>query len=237
MDDLEFRRTVLAEPNNEDPQVKAAAQADPAKQAFINDVRRLDDQIKQALEVEVPDNLAQRLILRQSIDSHNQTRRRNKVHLALAASLAFAVGIAFQSIYTPVTGPNLGTYTLAHLGHEIQHLHNANEQSSLAQINVKLARYGGRFDKPIGKPVFANYCDFDGVTSLHLIYEDAEQNRISVFITPENGRFDFVEEFANEHFFGQGLAYKEAQVMVVGKDKQKLKVFTQKVDDSLNWEI
>ena len=58
MDDLEFRRTVFAEPFSEDQRIQAAITADPQKQAFVNDVRRFDTELKQALDVAVPENLA-----------------------------------------------------------------------------------------------------------------------------------------------------------------------------------
>lgn len=237
MDDLEFRRSVFAEPFSDDERMQAAAANDPLKQAFLNDVRQFDDKLKHALHVDVPEHLAERLILRQTIESHQQSRRRNKIHLALAASVAFAIGLSVQTLNTPFVQLNLGQHSLAHLDHEIEYLHEAQEVTTLEQVNLKLARFGGQFEQSVGKTVFANYCDFGGVTSLHLIYEDAEQNRITVFITPKDGNFDFVKQFSDEQYVGKSLSYEGAEVTVVSEDPQVLKAYSKKIDESLNWEI
>ena len=119
----------------------------------------------------------------------------------------------------------------------MQHLHGAQEVNTLEQVNVKLARFGGHFKQSVGKTVFANYCDFEGVTSLHLIYEDENKNRVSVFVTPKNGNFDFVKDFSNDQFIGKGLSYGDAHVTVVGEDQQILEQYSQKISQNLDWEI
>jgi hypothetical protein len=237
MDDLEFRRSVFAEPSSDDKRMRDAAANDPIKQAFLNDVRHFDDTLKQALNIEVPLHLADRLILRQAIESHKDGKQRTKVHLAIAASVAFAIGVTVQMAFAPFAPQNIGSHTLAHLEHEVQHLRTAQQSNSFEQVNVKLARFGGQFKKSIGKAVFANYCDYEGVTSLHLIYEDENQNRISVFVTPKDGNFDFVSEFGNRDYIGKGLSYKNARVTVVGENERITSQYTKKVDQSLNWAI
>jgi hypothetical protein len=236
MDDLEFRRAVYAEPFSEDEQLQQAATDDPSKQAFVKEMRQFDDKLSAALQVEIPENMAERLLLRQTLESHSQNKRRGRVHLALAASVAFAIGISVQLFYSPFTNPNIGTYSLAHVEHGISHLYNANEQNSLAQVNAKLARFGGKFDRSMGEVVFANYCQFDGITSLHLILQSSE-GRVSVFVTPADANFEFVDEFSNERFVGKGLAFDKAQITIVGDRNKPIDNFTKKLEESLSWEI
>ena len=89
MDDLEFRRTVMAEPNSKDPKiqqkVQQAANSDSSKQAFLDEMRQFDDNLSAALKVDVPENLSERLILRQTLESHNHNRRRTYSYIAIAA--------------------------------------------------------------------------------------------------------------------------------------------------------
>ncbi len=236
MDDLEFRRTVYADPHTEDAQVKQSAEQDKGKQAFIDDMRAFDGKLANALKVPVPENLCERLILRQSLESHKQDRRRTRWHIAMAASVAFAVGLTVHMLYQPFAGDSIGTYSLAHVNHGIDHLYNANENNSVDQLNVKLARFGGHFNSAMGKAIFSNYCDFAGVTSLHLIFEN-ELGRISVFVTPADADFKFVEDFSDEHFVGKALAYERAMVTIVGDKDKPLGDFTQRLKDNISWEI
>jgi hypothetical protein len=241
MDDLEFRRSVYADPSSKDEALKAAAKADPAKQAFLNEMRQFDDKLASALKVDVPDNLAQRLILRQALESHAQQRRRIPVYLAMAASIAFAIGLSFQMFNTSVDPvQDLGHYSLAHLADEIKYLNNATEQNTLAQVNGKLASFGGKLtggqDGIFGKAIFANYCDFGGITSLHLIYQ-SPQGRMSVFVTPSDSGIDFNQTFGDEQYSGVGLNFEKAHVSVVGNEKQAVAEFSSQLKNNISWEI
>ena len=75
MDELTFRRTIYAEPNTTDPDVIQAAKDDPAKQAFWDEVKAMDAQIAQAMNIPVPENFADKLILRQGLDEFSQKRQ------------------------------------------------------------------------------------------------------------------------------------------------------------------
>ena len=63
--------------------------ADPAKQKFVQDIDKLDDKIAQALNIPVPEDLCNKLILRQTMASHQQQKRKSHIRLAMAASVAF----------------------------------------------------------------------------------------------------------------------------------------------------
>ena len=245
MDDLEFRRTVMAEPNSKYPEtqqkVQQAANSDSSKQAFLDEMRQFDDNLSAALKVDVPENLSERLILRQTLESHNHNRRRTYSYIAIAASIAFTLGLSFQFLALPENvNENLGTHSLNHLAHERGYLATANEINTLAQVNSKLARFGGQM-KPqlassLGEPVFVNYCDFAGVTSLHLIYQTPE-GRMSVFVAPSNSDIPFVSDFSDDNYIGKGLAFSKAHISVLGKDKQAVQDFSQKVEKSIDWSI
>lgn len=236
MDDLEFRRTVYADPHTEDADVNQSASESPSKQAFLDEMKTFDDNLTKALKVPVPENMAERLILRQSLESHHAERKRTRVHIALAASVAFAIGISAQVFFLPGASGDIGSYSLAHVNHGIDHLYSAHEDNSVADVNLKLARFGGKFGQNMGKAVFSNYCNFNGVLSLHLIYDSAE-GRVSVFVTPANAEFEFVEEFGDERFVGRAMAFQKAHITVVGDKDKPLAGFVKKVEDNIVWEI
>ena len=97
MDDLQFRRSLYADPKSTDADILKAIQEDPSKQAFANDLDLFEQSLKSALDVEVPDDLANKLILRQTMADHTKQKKKYRVQLALAASVVFAVGITMNT--------------------------------------------------------------------------------------------------------------------------------------------
>ena len=71
MDDLQFRRSMYADPKSADKAMQEAINEDHAKQRFAKELEILDDKILAAMKVPVPDDLYDRLILRQTMVSHH----------------------------------------------------------------------------------------------------------------------------------------------------------------------
>ena len=66
MDELEFRRRLYADPNELDEQLSSYVAQDAQREKLVADLQSLDKRLEQALNIEVPDNLAERIILNQS---------------------------------------------------------------------------------------------------------------------------------------------------------------------------
>ena len=56
MDELEFRRTLYADPYCKDDKVLAAIAGDPKKQVFCKELKQLDKNMQQASQVKIPDD-------------------------------------------------------------------------------------------------------------------------------------------------------------------------------------
>ena len=54
MDDLEFRRRIYADPKHQDSELKQAMLQDPAKRKFPEHMQQFDNQIEDALKIDVP---------------------------------------------------------------------------------------------------------------------------------------------------------------------------------------
>lgn len=67
MDDLEFRRRTIAQPNDLEKELLEFAKESSQRQSFINDMKDFDKQIQDALDIPVPDNLAERILLNTSL--------------------------------------------------------------------------------------------------------------------------------------------------------------------------
>jgi len=213
MDELEFRRRIYADPETTDSEVVEAAKADDSKRHFWNEQKQLDKQLKQALKVDVPDDLANKLIWQQSADEFTRYKRRSRWYLAMAASVAFTVGIALTMWHhKPIS---IGGQALAHMQYaEMEHAHSLLPVD-LNMVNAKLASFGASFNEMLDGVEVANYCHLSTVRSLHLIV-DTPQGKMSVFVVPERGDVTVPSEFEDKQYRGESLKLQRANVMIVG---------------------
>ncbi|MCU7555163.1 DUF3379 domain-containing protein [Alteromonas sp. ASW11-19] len=232
MDELEFRRRVYANPDTTDQDVVAAATADPAKMAFWQEQKQLNRALADTARIDVPPDLAHRLIWQQSANEFVRQRKRNKWYVALAASVAFAIGLSITLL--PQQSVSLGNEALVHMQYaETEQAHSVLPVD-LAQINAKLAGFGASFTDMIGDVKVANYCHLQSVRSLHLIMRTS-QGTVSVFIVPPRDDVDLPAQFADERYHGQAVNMQRANIMVVGDKHADLAPVMEKVRRSMRF--
>jgi len=237
MDDLHFRKSIYADPQTSDDAIIEAMNADPAKKKFAQDIDKLDDKIAQALQIPVPDELYNKLILRQTMAIHQQQKKKTRVHLALAASVAFAMGLTFNFMQVSNAYTNMGDYALAHVNHEAQYFSNNDEAKvTLASLNQKMAAFNGSFEQKLGELIAANYCRFDGMKSLHLVFQ-GESSPVTVFIIPQSDELEFKANFAENQLKGKSIKYKDANIIVVGDKKESLRKWQENIEKNVRWSI
>ena len=216
MDELEFRRILYADPNCTDEEVLAAIADDPKKQAFYKELKQLDKEMHQASQIKVPDDLVHKLILRQTMASHKSSKVRNRIQLAMAASVAFVVGVSF-TMWQQNNLLDLSKQAIAHVHYEGDYALQAQENVSLQQVNAKLAKFGGEFSEDIGRVYYANFCDFENVRSLHMVLE-GENGKVSVFVVPHNNAYLAEGSSSDTRYSSQAIDLKRASIIVVGEE-------------------
>lgn len=237
MDDLQFRRIILADPNNQDPEFIEAKNADATRQKLSQDVDALDNKIAQALSVDVPDELCNKLILRQTMDSHRLQKRKSRIHLALAASVAFAFGLTLNFMQASSAYSGLDGYALAHVYHEQDAFNNNSDaRVSLASLNTKMAAFNGSFLGNVGELISADYCRFDSVKSLHLVYQ-GEHSPVNVFIVPNRDDVKFSSQFSDSLYRGKASTFGAQNVIVVGDKTEPLEKWQQNLSKNITWSI
>lgn len=216
MDELEFRRTLFADPNSTDERILAAIVDDPKKQEFSNELKQLDKNMGLASQVKVPDDLVHKLILRQTMQSHKSSKNRHRIQLAMAASVAFVVGVSF-TMWQQSNLLDLSKQAIAHVEQEGSYALDAQENISLQQVNAKLARFGGEFSEDIGRVSYANFCDFENVRSLHMVVE-GEYGKVSVFVVPHDDTYRSEGSSRDKKYSSQAIDLKRASIIVVGEE-------------------
>ncbi|MEJ6522304.1 DUF3379 domain-containing protein [Shewanella mangrovisoli] len=222
MDELKFRRQAYEDPHNQDPEFVAQMQENAEYQAFVAELKGLDAKITHALKVDVPEDLADKLILRQQLQQHHKQRRQTGFLVAMAASIAFIVGISFSLLRL---GPvDLAEHALAHVYHEGVAL-QVDQNVNFSQVNAQLASLKhlehAKFTGQPGKVYYTSYCDFQGVKSLHLVLQ-AEKGKVTLFIVPIEKRMVLDNTFADGKYQGMGFEAGDAYILLVGEDHTDL---------------
>ncbi|WP_189637837.1 DUF3379 family protein [Thalassotalea sp. HSM 43] len=237
MDELEFRRRLYSDPNSKDNELLNAIEADPSRKKFAKELKSLDDKIDSVLRVDVPEDLADRLILRQSLDSHSQRQRKSRWHLAVAASVAFIVGISVSYMAITPSHSSIADYSLAHYHHEAGNFaHSGDSKYTLTSFNKSVAGLDVSFTDKLGKLVSVDECFFDGMNSVHLVFEGLYDN-VTVFIIPKNEHLAQSEQFADQSVKGISRQYSKGGVIIMGDVKEPLEQWQQKIDETIEWSI
>ncbi len=237
MDDLQYRRSIYADPTCQEKYVVAAQQADPAKKEFAQELQQLDARLKQAMKVPVPDGLCEKLILRQTLASHQQKKRKSRVHLALAASIVIIAGLVVSYLQFSSSYTNLGDYALAHVYHEQEDFSNHDKaQVSLASLNQKMTTFNGNFNQSLGQLISAHYCRFDGMKSLHLVFKGITDT-VTVFVVPKNEQLSFSENFSDSKLQGESIGFKNANIIVVADKNESLSKWQRAISDNIIWSV
>ena len=232
MDELEFRRRIYADPETTDGDVVEAAKADESKRSFWNEQKQLDKQLKQALKVDVPEDLASKLIWQQSTDEFNRYKRRSRWYLAMAASVAFTVGIGLTMWYhQPLS---IGGQALAHMQYAEMESAHSLLPADLDMVNAKLASFGGSFSEMLDGVEVVNYCHLSTVRSLHLIV-NTPQGKMSVFVVPERVDVTVPNAFSDDHYHGESIKMKHANVMIVGDKDADLSEMKKAVSERIQF--
>lgn len=233
MDDLEFRRRVFANPNTTDKEVADIAAKNPDKAQLKNSLQQLDDELMKALKVQVPDNLAHKLIWEQKSEELKRHKRRTPWYIGLAASVALTIGVT-GTVVMHGANVNIGEEALAHMRYaETEQSHSA-VAVNMDLINAKLAGFGGTLVSSIGNVRVANYCHLNTIQSLHLIL-DTDQGPMSVFIMPQKRDQNVPDAFADNQYHGESWALQKASIMVVGEKGADLAPLMQKVKRSITF--
>ncbi|MBR9727461.1 DUF3379 domain-containing protein [Shewanella intestini] len=231
MDDLKFRRHAYADPNDQSVEFIEHLATHPQDAKRVNELKAFDEQINAALNVDVPNDLADKLLLRQQLTVHQAHKKRTRYLVTMAASIAFVVGISFSLLQlTPV---NLSQQAIAHMNHEPKAL-MSDKDINYQDINFKLASIAGlkqnKFINQPGRVFYTTYCDFQGVKSLHLVMEDEHGKKVTLFIVPAETRMHLDAQFADEKYKGKGFESSDAYMLLVGEPDSDLEFVQHEIE-------
>lgn len=191
MDDLEFRRRIMSDPKYRDNELNGAIKTSESNAKFADEILDLDAQIAKAMNVEVPEDLADRILFNQTSSAQeNNVVRPNFARraMAMAASIAFVAGLLvgqvnWGNIVVSPAQASLASTAVEHVVSEKSFIRDLDEQVQSAQINAKMAPFSHVLNTDFPYHVYyLNHCGFDTSNALHMVFQ-GEKGKVTLFLT------------------------------------------------------
>lgn len=184
MNCMEFRRAALANPHHPGHEALAHEASCLSCAHFYRELRMQEEALYEAMNVPVPDGLADRVLLRQA-------RGWREIFLlrfaapALAASLVLAasLGLVWQFKPNALTPEMLAAGIVAHVEEEQKAL-LAEQSVPLARLVTAVKRSGGELGEPPGETSYVDHCPLPGGgTGEHLVF-NTPHGKLTLILMP-----------------------------------------------------
>ncbi|MGY3687823.1 DUF3379 domain-containing protein [Vibrio coralliilyticus] len=190
MDELEFRRRIMSDPKDRDSDILEAMKSNDANGKFADDILDLDAQIAKAMNVDVPEDLADRILFNQTSSSESNVVRPNfaKRAMAMAASIAFVFGLLvgqvnWGNIVVSPAQASLADTAIKHVIDEKPFVQNLDENVASSQINAKMMPFDHQLGENFPYHVYyLNHCGFGKSNALHMVFQ-GEKGKVTLFLT------------------------------------------------------
>ena len=221
MDDLEKRRRLLADPDGHLKSLQNIPFDDltEAQLAELKSSQALENQLKRAMNIDVPGELVDKIILKQRL----ATRKNRMLGWSIAASLAIVSMMSILMLSQPKL--SLPQSALAHVYNEMDHLSSQILVTSetvtrqLAEMNVELPF----LPKHI---TFAYPCGLDGEAAMHLIAQ-IDGKPVTLLIT--NTALSDVGGFGDGHFVGKIRNIADNGFIAIAEEPRLLDLIYQQI--------
>ncbi len=243
MDDLEFRKNATINPNNQAPQFLQKKQQSHFNNRFTHEQQVFDQQLTQTLNISIPENLAERLVLSQQLNQHTQQlnqhtqQKKTWINRAIASAAAiFIIIISSQLLFMPssINSQKLAQQVITHI-HEDTHALNTQTDIAKSSIDTMLAPYGGKLTGPIGNVSFLGHCIVGGQTGVHIVLK-TPKGLVTVILLPQQSINEPAELVDNDY---KGILYptQKGSIAIVAEHSQLVSDTQLKIKQNLSWVI
>ncbi len=243
---LETRREITADPNRRDSELLQHLSVCESCTKYLQKLKKFDDKLKTACNIDVTEGLASRIILAQrmaegSVEAQanvipiNKTKSNaNYRWMSMAAALVLAVGLSL-GMFKWGESQGVQNEVLAHIS---SHLYELEEDDNiqLASLNSFLKNHGLLAREGIGYVRHVSNCPIDGKMVPHLVIGDDQGNAITVMYIPWKDSTKRTP-FSNEEFNGVLVGAQKGSFAIVSDDVDTLKSVEHRVMNSVEVKI
>lgn len=243
MNDLLFQRQLQSDPHLLSDEMLAYLDTKPELKKMVKKTRDFDEQIVEALDVDVPEGLEARILLNQSYqDADNtdetislETPKSNVIAIKPAINSWWAFGSMAASMLVVSfsmalwLGPtNLEKISandvVAHVLHHVEEdptlmtaFKAPTDQQDLQKLFLAV---GASLNEPIDQMSYAGECIVKGQKGLHVVMQ-GEQGPVTVIVLPGQ-QLDSMIAFESSGFQGELLPVKGGVVAIIGNSMEQL---------------
>ena len=182
MNCIEFRHLILTDPAAKPTEAEAHLQTCAQCIRFKQEILNLDSDIEKALAIDVPEGLAARILLNQSLKQPPRLQKR-WVQFAMAASILAAA--IFGATLLPVQEPsNAAEAVLVHATHQ-PHEFSGGDHQPISHDDLKVMMAQLQLTASIDNVVYAAICPIDGESAAQLVIKDGD-DQYTVMLVPEH---------------------------------------------------
>ncbi|NVD06202.1 DUF3379 domain-containing protein [Vibrio sp. JPW-9-11-11] len=235
MDELEFRRRIMSDPKCRDKDIVAAIQTSDKHNQFADEIGELDKKIAKAMLVDVPDDLADRILFNQTSSLEEQTVIRPtfaRKAMAMAASIAFVAGLLVGQVnwgnivVTPAEA-SLASTAIKHVVDEKPFVEHLDEQVPSSQINAKMAPFDHQLAANFPYHVYyLNHCGFGQSNALHMVFQ-GQKGKVTLFLTGISA--EQAVDFNQEGMSGVIEPMGNNSLILVGEQGENVAIIVQKL--------
>ncbi len=233
MNCIDVHRKLTADPSIQDNQITAHLEQCSACANFLQNLKQFDNALHKATNIDIPDGLAERILLKQSFKQQRQQRNTRFKLYAMVASLLLVLGIGFNmSQLSTLLAPSLspGDVAINHVSSEFDHL-NENHNIQLAGLNKVLQPFNIKFKHTIGTINYAGSCPIRHSRGVHIVLK--EHNTTATLLLMPGEYIKSRNVLTKGNFTTTIVPAKNGSIAIV-TDKNIQPGFAQKLEKQLN---
>ena len=204
-------------------------------QAYRSEIQVLDQQIKSALVLDVPELRVPDLpdIQVDNVVSLASRRFSPPTWLAMAATIVVAALIGIRFVGFDLQQDTLGEEILAHLDHEQFSLRVTDVAVTDARLNAVVPRDIAKMDHGAGLITYAQSCKIRGRDVPHLVIQ-GEHGPVTILLLPEEKVSD-AEYLRGDNINGVVLPVGNGSIAIIGGSEERLGRIQERVLESVTW--
>ncbi|MBS0431960.1 MAG: DUF3379 family protein [Proteobacteria bacterium] len=232
MECLEFRRQLAADPRTREDAFLAHRDSCHAgcTEAWWR-AQRLERRLDNALQIDAPAQLAERVLLAHATGLRLRTRRRWRVGLALAASLVVVLGAGFMA-WRGANAESLPQLAIAHMRGPEAFALGLTEPVPAASLRAGFAARGVTLRELPQNAVYVHDCPVGPYRTVHLVFREGGKPVTALYF-PDHAIAE-ARDFRRSGVQVREVPLQHGTLMMLGDDAQGFAAVERTLDDALH---
>jgi len=227
----DFRQQLIARPDELDDNMGAHMAACESCLGMATQVQAMDGVLRDALAVEVPQNLGQTVLMQKIL----QRKRRNVIPLfALAATLLLGIGVT-AGLWLGRADTQIPAQLIAHIEHEPYLLLPSVDVVPIARVSSVLQQASVTLNDSIPSVRHIGMCEFRGHQVPHLVVH-TQDGPITVMLLPHE-KVRAVQPFDDGNYSGVIVPSGDGAIAVIGNQGADVEPVRRQFDRAIEFSI